>query len=387
MAFEKILNTKTILQYLKVTIDGSEIVRDDIFSIEVSQNFDEFGLTGTIKLRDTFDLNNNGRFLLNGNNVLVISLSDYLGVKSTRTYRIINTKITPSQERFKIYDFDFIDEITFQLQNSFISKSFNSTPVAAFQAYLAELGIDDLLSADNLETDIEDTSTSSNFVVPQNMSVLDFFTEELKTENIRIWQDRFGLHVKELVLSDLVPYNTNGEIILYTNKTTNNEYLYKIHDYDERKNATEITNNQKPVQRVFRHSTDKEIASITTNLADIIDDIKMNTLDASSLQLTTGEKFDTQSTFSTGNQDYELFDVYTKNNQIHIACGGSIRTSNIGTVAMLELKGSTVSPDSVMKGDVLTSGKYFLGNVTDKIIGDKLIHRLSMYRIDARTPR
>jgi len=387
MGFEKILNDTSVLRYIHVSIDGEQLFPHDILSIEFAQNFDEFGIGGHMLFRDTFDINNNGLITLNGDNKLVISVKDFLGTSNKRTFRIVNTTVEPSGDRFKLYKFFFIDEITFQLMNSYVSKSFTGTPVAAFQSYMTELGIDKLLSADKLTTNITDTSTSDSFVVPQNISVLDFFTERFKQENIRIWQDRNGLYIKEINIGALTPMQNDGKDIVYSNKTLNNEYLYKVHEYMENKNSVMRTNSEKPIMRTFRYNNDKKIVDLTRNLTDVVPNIKLNTLDATGLQLTTGEKYDKQSFFTTGNQDYELFDSYGKNNSIDIVCSGSLKDSNIGNVALLELNGVVLSSDTALKGDVLTGGKYFISKVTDKIMGDKYINKITLSRVDARTPR
>jgi len=388
MSFEKILNGTSILKNQKIMLDSMELISDDVLSMSFKQSFFDFGIVGSLKIKDTFDFNNNKLIELNGNNQLVVSLTDFLGNKSKRTYRIIDTIITPIQERFKVYEFLFVDEITFKLSNTYMSKSFNETPVKAFQQYLTELKIDDLVTTDNMKYDIVDTSKKDTFVVPQNESILDFFISRFKLENIRLYQDRYGIHIKEIVPSSLtVLKDKNDKDILYSNNTTNNEYVYKIHDFDEHKNSTAVTNSEKPLSTFFRHSTDKTVQNKTIDLVSEIDNFKLNTLDATKMQLTTGTRYETQSTTSTQNQTYELFDAYMNNNSISIAVNSDLLSSNICNVANLDFRGNISSADSSNKGDIMSSGKYFISAVSDRIIGDKLIHKIDVIRLDAKKPR
>ena len=388
MSLEKILNGTSILKNQKLELDGVELIRDDVLSLEFHQDFFEFGITGSLKIKDTFDFNNSGLVTLNGDNQLVVSLTDFLGNKSKRTYRVIDTVVTPVQERFKVFEFVLIDEITFQLSNTFISKSFHDTPVNALKQYFTELKIDDLLTTDNMKYDIIDTTSVADFVVPQNVSVLEFFVERLKLENVRMYQDRYGVHVKEVVPSKLkVLQDGKGKDILYSNDTLNNEYVYKIHDFQENKNRTGVTNSEFPKTTFYRHSTDKSIQDKSVDLSQEVDNFKLNTLDATKMQLTTGFKYNTQSSTSTLSQTYQLFDVMMSNNSMQIAVNSDMLSSNIGNVANIEFRGNIVSADTTQKGDVMTSGMYFIGGVKDRIFGDKLIHKLMLVRLDAKKPR
>lgn len=389
MGVEKILNGSTILKFLSVKIGDVEIPQDEIIALEIKQDFYDFGIFGTLKIKDSFDLTNNGLIEFDGTNTITISTIDFLEHRSVRTYRIIANKVNPDTERFKILDFSFEDEITFILKNTYLSKGFTAKPVDALKEYFTHLGIDDIVETDKISYNLADVGTSRNFVVPQNVSVLDHFMYLFKRENIRFWQDRKGIHVNRLVPSEMTPLEDSNGVVEYSNKVGNNEYIFKIHDTQEIINHTILTNSLLPKETIYRYNYVKEIVDTTLNLTDEFENLKLNSnksFDNSDLQQTNGSKLVTQGYFETGGQTYDLFDVYMNNNLLTIAVPGSLEFSNIGNVAEIVLKGNPLYAKSDMENNEFSSGRYFISRVSDRIIADKMINRLTLIRVDSVKP-
>ncbi len=388
MAFEKIFHQNTVLKHLSIKIDGFEIMTDEIVSLELKSDFFTFGFTGAIKIKDSFDLNNSGKLLFNGNNKIVISTQDFLKDKTVRTYRITQMNAIQAGERFKVYDIQFMDEISFILKNAYIGKSFTDTPVNAFKQYLTHLGIDDIIKSDKMTYNIQDTSTKQSFTVTAGQSVFDFFSTLFRQDNIRMWQDRNTFHIKEVNPSEIEPLkDPNGDDLTYTNNTMNNEYLFKIHDMHEDSNPSLEVNLVKPIEKTFRFDGSKKIIDTTINLVDAARSMTMNTMDTTGLQQTIGEKYSTQANFETGNQNFDVLETYIRNNNLSIVVPGSLKYSNVGTSAKVLLKGNNMYNSTQLEGDTLSSGKYFIASVSDRIIGDKLIHKIVLCRLDAQKPR
>jgi hypothetical protein len=388
MGLEKILNNTTILQYLKITIDGFQIIRDDIISVEIKQDFKRFGIYGILKIKDSFDIRNNGEITFDGENQIIISMIDFLGDKSIRSFKILKIESIPYNERFKIYDFIFMDEITYLLNNTYISKGFyKKTSINAFKSYMDYLDIGTLLETDKLEIDIIDSvNVYDSFVVPQDRSVLNYFQYLFKQENIRMWQDRNSFNIKEIIPSSLSVLNDpNGDPIEYSNSVLNNTYMFKIHDTNETNNNINNTYINKPIEIISGFGNDKKIINETINLKDVYDDMKLNLVEMSGIQQTKGEKFSTFSTSSNsnqGNQKFDIFDNYITNNELEIAVAGSLKYSNIGNIVNVTLKGNPLYSDANSLNDETSSGKYFVTVVIDKIIGDKFIQKMILNRVD-----
>jgi len=389
MGIEKILHKNTILQYQEIQIDGFPIVQDDIHALDFEYDFFNLAITGTLKIKDSFDINNNGQINFNGDNLVTISLRDFSETNFKRTFRIIDIKQEPALERFKVNTYILQDEISWILQNAYISKSFTDTPVNAFKNYLTHLGIDDLVETNRMSYDIVDTSTEQSFVVPQNQSVLDFFNYILRKDNIRIFQDRNSFYVKEVIPSEIEITTVNemqGEELTFTDNTINNEHIFKVHDYFQENNPIAILDGRQPAASIFRFENVKKITDETLNLADVLDDLSLNTQDIS-LQNTYGTFLKDQEDLTQGSQKANLLDTYIKNNFISIAVPGTLKYGRVGQIVRLNIKGNPLYADTSLEGDVYSSGKYFVTRVVDRIIADKLIQKIELNRVDATKPR
>lgn len=387
MSFEKILNNTAVLGILAVKIDDFEVPIDEITTIEIKQDLFNFGISGKILIKDSFDINNSGLLLFNAENKISISMTDIIKGKFYRTFRVTEVKSNPANERFKVVELSFVDEITYLLKNTYLSKSFNATPVKAFQECLTYIGIDTILKSNNMTYDIIDESEIEQFVVPQNANILDFFIWIFKQYNIRIWQDRYKLYIKSVIPSKIPIQQIDGTDITYSNHVLNNEYLFKIHDYEHTANKILKINTKKPITKTYRFSGNKEIISKTINLSDVETELKLSNSNISLLQHTNGEKYSDQSTYTTGNQSYDIFNNYMQMNQLEIVIPGALKYSNIVNVVNIKLKGNAIYAKSQMEGDILASGRYFVIGVSDRIIGDKIIQKLKLVRTDAQNPR
>jgi len=388
MSIEKIFNHVTILKHLSIKIDDVEINPTEIVTAEIKTSFFDFGVRGSIKIKDSFDLNNNKDQPFNNDNTISISARDFLKNQFYRTFKI--TKITSGLfgERMKIFDVEFIDEITYKLMNTYISRSFTDTPVNAFKEYLTHIGIDDLIASNRMEYDIVDSSTSHSFVVPQDISALEFFTKFLKQENIRFWQDRNKFYIKEIDISSVPPLlKPDGTDLHYSNDVLNNEYVFKIHDFNMHNNSSLEINLLKPIEKTFRYDGNKEIIDITNNLTEVTPTLALNNIDTTNYQETSGEKYKTQGHFTQGNQDYDVFDILIHNNNLDIVVPGTFLYSNVGTIVNISLKGNHLYSSSQLQGDSLVNGKYFVAEVSDRIVGDKIINKLELCRLDSQNPR
>lgn len=386
MSIEKLLGDSTVLRNYSIEIDNFELIEDDIITLEIKQDFFNFGISGSLKIKDSFDVFNNGNIKFIKENKIKISFEDFLREKSSRYYYITKIRVIQHEDRYKILDISFIDEFTYILKNTYISKSFNKSTVSAFSDYLTHLGITDSLRGKNISLNINDTSDSKTFVAPQDRNILDFFLYELKRDNIRIWQDYNSINISEVIPAQMSLKQIDDADVLYSNRTLNNDYIFKIHEYEELNNQNYESLLTKPAELIYRYDTEKTIIKNTQNLVDIFSELKLNSLDVSSMQ-GNYKKIDTQATFGTDKQKHELFDSYMSNNQLSIVVPGSFKYNNIGFIVNVELKGNPLFADTEHEQDVYSSGKYFVAKVLDRIIGGRLIQKMTLIRLDALSPR
>jgi len=387
MTISTLLDKKTILRRLTVTVAGVEIFEDDFITADFKYNLFGFTVSGFITIKDTYDLFNSGMATLGGDDEVVVSLTDFSGNKSKRTFKITKIESQPNNSRFETLTIYLTDVISFALGNTFLSKSFNDSPVAAMLACFSHIKLDSLIKADLLKQVINDTSLVDKFAIPQDVSLLEFFHERLAQDNIILYQDRYNIHAKKLDLNALsLKQDNSGKDILYSNNASNGQYLYLIHDFSNNKNKIGDVLSEYPTSKIFRFTTDKIILDVTKNTADVIDSLSLNG-NKPTFPKTTGHKYNTQVITGTLPQEYDLFETLTHNNFLEITIPGDVKNANVGNLVDIELKGNISNHDSLLKGNMSSSGKYLVAKVSDRVICDKLIHKLTLIRVDSKMSR
>lgn len=389
MGIESILLENTILKFLEIKLDGYLILQDEIASLEIKYDFFDFRVKGKIKFKDSFDMGNSGLVKVSNNSLLTISSMDRGDTKSFRTFRVTNSNITIVNDRTKLYDLELQDEISWSLQNMYENATWEGSPVKAMKTYLNRVDVKAVIATDKLKVKAVDTGSNRTFTIPKNENVLDFMMYMLRKDNIRLYQDRNTIYIQEVKPSSFVNVvnDVTGEDLVFSNDVADNTYLFKIHEFKDIKNNTGRVNEIAPVIKVNSKVSPKNISTVTISLTEFFNDLQLNDMDLGTIQLTTGEKLETAEELAVGWQKARLFDTFMLNQQMYIAIKGTYKYSNIGTVVKTKMKGSVASNDTNLEGDRLTSGNYFVFGVSDRYLGDKLIQRLHLGRLDAQKVR
>jgi len=381
MTVSRIFSQSSIVEHLIVEIDGIAVSVDDVLEIDITSDFFDFKVLGSMTFRDNLNISSGTHITLNNDNKIKITITDFSGKTLIRLFRVISMNVDFINEYFKQYTFELQDEISFILDNAYMSKGFTSTPVAAFQRYLTELRIPQILSMERRSLHVSDTSSSTTFVVPQNESVLSFFCGLLKQENIRIWQDFNGINVSTTSADTLVPSIGSAGDIEYSQNITDQDNAFRIHDLVINKSHTGQLNHNLPKRSVFRSGQFKTINNVTHNLVEYISHLVLNKTGNTGLQMTSGLKTSYQETSDIRLQDYELFDEYMLNDSITIATVGLWLTS-VGESVRVSLRGHLLDSTSLTVGDKMDSGKYLVRKTRHKLIGGKMISKSDLVRMD-----
>lgn len=389
MGIENILLDNTILKFLEVKIDDFVILQDEIASLEVKYSFFDFRIKGKIKFKDSFDMSSGGLVKISNDNKLTISAMDRGETKSFRTYRVVSANSIIINDRTKVYDIDFQDEISWTLENTFENATISGSPVRVMINYLKSDKCQAVIKSDKLTIKYLDTSPNKTFTIPKNKNVLDFMVYMLRKDNIRIYQDRNSIHIKEVKPSSIasVQNEETGNDLVFSNDVPDNMYLFKIHDFQDLKNDTSSVNKLSPIIKVNSSTSSKGISTVTISLPDFFKDLQLNDMELGNIQLTSGEKLETSEELAVGWQKAKLFDTFMLNQQMFIAVKGTFKYSNVGTIITTKMKGAISAADTNLEGDRLTSGKYLVLGVSDRFLGDKLIQRLYLGRLDAQKVR
>ena len=381
VSFEKMFTETTVLQLLELRLNDEYVYPEDVISLEMTSTFDKPFIEGSIILKDSFALSELDIF--DGKTILDFYGRDSHGDIFKRKFRIISIKNDEENERFKKYHMAFVDNIYYELINTYLSKSFKTDPITALKEYIDHLGLSEIMSENKVEL-LADSLEAYNFVVPQDRSVLEFLMYEFKQNGLKFWQDKSTLNIKKINYQTLeYVKDINGNNAIYTNNTANNDYVFKIQDYSHEYNNILKSNINKPViEHLAFDQTKKVIDRTTTNLVDIYDDLKLNDKDLSDLQHTTGKRYETDVAILKDKQVLELQDEFTRNNKLEIVVSGNYKYNVIGKLANIQLKANPYMEKYVGEGDKFHSGTYFIHSIKDRYFGDKILSKITLYRMD-----
>lgn len=377
----------TKLQTVKVYINDVQLSEEDVVSYEIEYEFDKPYVKGLLSFKDSYDYSKQAKF--SDKSIVKIYAVDFFGEAYIRTFVITAISHEEFNNRFKKYNIEFIDEIYYSLKNTYLSKGFRKDSIAAFKEYLDELEtvdgtpVSQYLSDKNINLEVSESIEKNPFVVPQDRSILDFFQYKFRREGLRFYQNKNTVFVTGVQPNSVDTIQVNGENVLYSDSTANDTYAFKIYDFVNTYNKNLELNEKKPIQKHMKYDiTKKNIDETTVNLEDTYDTLNMNSRDMSTLQHTYGEKYIFEEDIFEEKQMLEVQDTYLKNNKFEIVVPGNFKYNDIGKLVEVRLKGNVMYSETDLTGDVFHSGLYFVNKITDKVIGDKMIQKLSLLRVD-----
>ena len=267
-------------------------------------------------------------------------------------------------------------------------------PLANIPCFINLIGGASCLPIENGST----SSIKSSFLIPLDSSkngefgsVYKFLLKKLRESNIRIFFQRcinkfafasFGM-TDNTALNETKLFNLNKINILYTNKNLNQNYLYHIHDYKRLDSDT---------SKVYHFKTSKRqlngvIVNQNLNPDDLKGLLELNSNFSKYKDLYVANS-GTQESVHTANisesleaQKYDAFEEMIQYNKLLVyAVGCNIVAP--GNLVEVEIVPPTVDKEEAVKGDPTLSGKWFVKQVTRKLIGDKYIMRLLLCRFD-----
>lgn len=373
-----ILSPNTHFKLVKVFVDDYEILHNDLITFQLDQSLATGALTGTIQIKDTFDMFNNSKATFDNTNIVKISMRDFFDNPVIRTFRITTSSHRSYNSRHRLVSFGLVDEITYVLSHAFVDKYYDSA-VDGIESIIREM-CSSIIGSNRLtfNTEANTEITSADVLINSSASLLDSITNKLAKYNMRLFQSRNQINICEIIPSNL-SINEN----VFTDKTINYSYMYRIYD----KEAITSQNVNMPIAKAYR-IVGKEILTDTLNLSDIAEQMNMNsnTLSYDNIQDTTGHQLIYQAEQSVGRRKMKVFDKFISLNSMVICVPGTFNTS-VGDGIEVEFVGITGFTDITQEGDTLNSGKYLVSSVSDLCVGVKFIQRLQITRMVNKKPR
>ena len=373
------LTDSSLLKNLTVSIDENDILIEDVLSAEIFWT-NSLKVSGSIIVNDNVDWGN--LLPLNGTNKLVFYAADVYDEYYFKTFIITKVTEVKYKGKFKSFEFEFLDVLSYAMMNTYISKSYTDATISdILEDFWTENSWDDLLDIECVKTFDATTEVKDFKVVPQDRSFYDYIMYELKREGYLLYQTR-----KEVLLKnkdDLLPAKLETLEFDYTELHPRAEYGFKIHETKNIYNDVYTSNSKAPIIESFYYDFDTKSCPVyVVGLGDVYDDIKINDLDVQELQTTNGIRYGTQG-YSLGNSLTNFVrDTYMKNNILEIVVPGNNKFNKIFQNCNIILSGNIAHVIGVSQGDIHSSGIFTCVKITDRIISGKMIQKLELIKVD-----
>jgi len=295
-----------------------------------------------------------------------------------RTYKIINVNEMKSSNDLKMFEFKLRDTVSYFLDNLYISKSFTGSRVAALKQIFSENNLESYLSPTKLKFETEDDAIIGNLVLNKNLSVLDFFEKEFHRIGYSFYQDKSGVYVKNK--ENLFPGKVPEIKDAFSQRITNQLYKNKIYELVTIPANKEEIDKQPKQESYYYDIESRQMKKISANIDSLQKQISLNK-DNSDIQETVGFKAKFQNRYDASQQKTDILEQFLRLSVSKIVVNGYV-DNDINKVVELELLGEKGNTKSHLTGDVVSSGKYIILSVIDKIIGDKMIQMLEVGRSD-----
>lgn len=311
--------------------------------------------------------------------VLKIYIVDLYDKFLFRTFKIINAQESYNNRKQKVFLLKLRDEISYFLDNLYISKSFTGSRVQAFNEIMSTYKLNDLLTATKLKYQFEDDGITGNLVLNKNLSVLDFFEKEFKRIGFSMYQNKLGLHIKNK--DNLLPSKLEVIPDIFSQIATNQLYKNRIYELSTIPAQKEELDKTPKQQSYYYDIKNKQMISINDNIDTIAGDIALNKV-SSDIQETVGFKAKFQNRMDALEQKNDIRERFLHLSKSKIIVNGYIN-NDINKIIEMEFLGNKASSITQIEGNVVSSGKYIILSVIDKIIGDKMLQLLEVGRSDS----
>lgn len=373
----------SILQHVEFTFDdGAKQLKlniQEIISYDMAYTRNSPVLYGYFCFNDYHDVLTNVDIK---NCSIEVYFNDLFNSSFLRRFKVLEMSEHYTATRSKIYMLFIMDEISYALSNIYVSKSFSGSRVSALKSIFEEYKIPALLSKTNLKMDFASDSGVQNtsFVLTTNMSVLDFFMAELQRVGYSFYQTRDGIYIKSY--DDLLPSKlpeVQGE---FTQETSNQLYKNIILEVQNSPGSNSVAMNNPNKKSFYFDETQKRMVVINDTFSSLKGDLSMNN-DSRDLQENSGNKASFQNRADNAQHKNQIRERFLENFKIEMIVNGYMH-NDINKIYSVQLQGHKGTAKTQIEGNIISSGKYVSLCVSDKLIGDKLIQKITLGRSDSQ---
>ena len=370
-----------ILQYIDIEFQDKnnktyKLIPEELMTFECRMQRHNPSIYGNITIADKADIAN--LVDLKTASVKIYYIDNY-DEMFYRTFKIINISESYNNRKQKILDFKLRDDVSYFLDNLYISKSFNTSRASAISDIISEYKLTDLLTSTKLVFEKEDDGITGNLVLNKNLSVLDFFEKEFNRIGFSFFQNKKGLYIKnkDNLLPDKLPL-ING---IFSQIATNQLYKNKIYEFSNIPAQKEELDKTPKQKSYYYDIAQKKMIPITDNIDTLQSGITMNK-NNEDIQETVGYKAKFQNRMDNSQQKNDIRERFLHLAKSKLVVNGYVN-NDINKIIEMELLGNKGSASAQTEGNVVSSGKYVILSIIDKIIGDKMIQLIEVGRSDS----
>lgn len=354
------------LKSLAVNLAGNDLELSTVKSLEFAYSNTRPIIRGQLYFEDLTDMNMTTDW---STSTIQITFIDLLDDLFTRTFHIINVEENKEEMSRKTFTLDFVDEFSYALSKSFISRSFNVPLNEAVLEIAADLGVSDI---PHIDIDFSEVPFDKPYITSKNLNSLTYFTRELYRNGYTFYQTKTGIFIKSLV--DLIPstLSTNGD---FSDHPVNQHYMNRIQQHEVlQNNRTEVSPGSITIAYDPLTKQNNKI------LEDPLSSLRLNSKNVNLSDGVTPVEY-LQSQLSSSQRSLDLKREYMDQNILNIYVSGYVK-NDLNQIYNVQIKGNDTFIDSQMKGDELLSGKYISKLVQEKIILDSYIQKITLHRAD-----
>lgn len=311
---------------------------------------------------------------------LEVYFNDIYDKTFIRYFKIMDVHESYDRMKSKNYMLVIIDEISYKLSNTYISKSFNISRVNSLNDIFSSEGIDDIIKNNKITKKFDSDSIVESFVLSKNVSVLDFFIKEFARIGLSFYQTRDAICIKKF--DELLPNKLDEISDTFMYECKNQFYKNIIYEFSNKAmSGTTLINN--PNNKTFYFDPNKkQVISIDSTYSDIKNEMSINN-NLVDLQNTSGTIANFQNRMDSIQHINNIRESYLNTFKIEIIINGYM-SNDINKIFNVQLPGHKGNKKSQYEGNVQSSGKYVSLSVVDKLIGDKLLQKVTLGRSDSQ---
>lgn len=364
MSNEKIFNVSNKLKSYSVSIGEIELVQDVIVSLEISYKNNTPALKGKLLIDDLYDMHSQVDWTTVNINV---AYTDLLDVTTEKNFRVTGVQEYEHSNYKKALEISMQDVFSYRFENSFLSKGFNSSVSSAISEYAEHFNLDNTLDFSE--------QTSRSFVVPKNVSNLEFFISELAGDGFYFYQDRDAVRIKSL--SDLSVSSLPDTDGIFYDETDNKYYKNRIIA-----SRVDVDKKERVIPKTRSLAYDFENKSILYNNNNDKTPFRLNDSEAN-IQDTSGYRDIYQNHTNFDEHTKMVRDSFLSQNKVEMVVSG-FGKNVVNRIYDLKLRGNIITVETQTKGNYYVSGKYVCYEMVDKIVGDSFIQKIYLERADAQ---